>query len=178
MKHRHHIIPRHMGGTDDPSNLIELTVEEHAEAHRLLFEQHGHWQDRVAWQGLLGLIDHKDIMREMWDARKGAGNTFYGKKHTEESKRKMSESKKGQNLGVPKNHGSKLKEVWAKIGHPRKGKTPWNKGKTGTRTRTTTEMESFSIKIVYEGKEYPSLKAASRATGISPYKLKKIATSK
>ena len=34
MKHKHHIIPRHMGGTDDPSNLIELTIEEHAEAHR------------------------------------------------------------------------------------------------------------------------------------------------
>lgn len=32
MKHIHHIIPRHMGGTDDPSNLIELTIQEHAEA--------------------------------------------------------------------------------------------------------------------------------------------------
>ena len=55
MKHKHHIIPRHMGGTDDPSNLIELTPEEHAEAHRLLYEEHGHWQDRVAWIGLAGL---------------------------------------------------------------------------------------------------------------------------
>ena len=36
--HKHHIIPKHMGGTDDPSNLIELTIEEHAEAHRKLFE--------------------------------------------------------------------------------------------------------------------------------------------
>jgi hypothetical protein len=55
MKHKHHIIPRHMGGTDDPSNLIELTPEEHAEAHRVLYEEHGHWQDRVAWIGLAGL---------------------------------------------------------------------------------------------------------------------------
>lgn len=52
MKHKHHIIPRHMGGSDDPSNLIELTPEEHAEAHRLLYEEHGRWQDYVAWQGL------------------------------------------------------------------------------------------------------------------------------
>jgi len=24
--HKHHIIPKHIGGTDDPSNLIELTI--------------------------------------------------------------------------------------------------------------------------------------------------------
>ena len=30
--HSHHIIPKHIGGTDDPSNIIELTVEEHAAA--------------------------------------------------------------------------------------------------------------------------------------------------
>jgi hypothetical protein len=30
LKHIHHIVPKHMGGTDDPSNLVELTVAEHA----------------------------------------------------------------------------------------------------------------------------------------------------
>jgi len=55
--HIHHIIPRHMGGTDSPDNLIELTIEQHAEAHRILFEQHGHWQDRVAYLGLSGLLE-------------------------------------------------------------------------------------------------------------------------
>ena len=30
-----------MGGSDDPSNIVLLTVEEHAEAHRLLFEKYG-----------------------------------------------------------------------------------------------------------------------------------------
>ena len=39
--HVHHIIPKHMGGTDDPSNLTQLTIEEHAEAHRILYEEHG-----------------------------------------------------------------------------------------------------------------------------------------
>lgn len=26
MKHKHHIIPKHAGGTDDASNIVELTV--------------------------------------------------------------------------------------------------------------------------------------------------------
>ena len=38
--HKHHIIPRHAGGTDDSSNLVELTVEAHAEAHKKLYEEH------------------------------------------------------------------------------------------------------------------------------------------
>jgi hypothetical protein len=39
MKHIHHIIPKHMGGSNDPSNLIKLTVAEHAEAHRKRFSE-------------------------------------------------------------------------------------------------------------------------------------------
>ena len=50
----HHIIPKHMGGTDDSSNLIELTIEEHAEAHRELYEKYGKQEDLFAWKGLSG----------------------------------------------------------------------------------------------------------------------------
>jgi hypothetical protein len=63
MKHKHHIIPRHMGGTDDPSNLVELTPEEHAEAHRKLYEEHGQWQDYVAWQGLAKLATKEEHVK-------------------------------------------------------------------------------------------------------------------
>ena len=46
--HKHHIVPRHMGGTDDESNLVELTVEEHALAHLFLYElRMGEWQDKL-----------------------------------------------------------------------------------------------------------------------------------
>lgn len=60
--HTHHIIPKHMGGTDDPSNLVELTIEEHAEAHRILFEQHGKIEDFLAWKALIGILKKKDIV--------------------------------------------------------------------------------------------------------------------
>lgn len=50
-----------MGGTDDPSNLVELTVEQHAEAHRLLWEQYGRWQDKLAWLGLSRQIGKEEL---------------------------------------------------------------------------------------------------------------------
>jgi hypothetical protein len=43
-----------MGGTYTPENVVLLTVEQHAEAHRLLWEEHGHWQDKCAWLMLSG----------------------------------------------------------------------------------------------------------------------------
>lgn len=64
MKHKHHIIPRHAGGTDDPENILELTVEEHAEAHRLLHEKYGKHEDWVAWKCLSGQIGKEEIQIE------------------------------------------------------------------------------------------------------------------
>lgn len=61
--HLHHIIPRHMGGSDDPSNLIKLTIEEHSEAHRILYEHHGLEEDRLAWLALSGQATMSEIKR-------------------------------------------------------------------------------------------------------------------
>ena len=54
--HKHHIIPRHMGGSNHESNIVVLSVEEHAEAHRKLYEEHGKWQDKIAADMLSGQI--------------------------------------------------------------------------------------------------------------------------
>lgn len=43
--HRHHIIPRHMGGSDDESNFTYLTVKEHIIAHFLLWKIHKNIND-------------------------------------------------------------------------------------------------------------------------------------
>ena len=63
--HNHHIIPRHLGGSDDPSNLVSLTVEEHALAHKKLYEEHGLKEDYLAWKGLEGLIGKEEICAEI-----------------------------------------------------------------------------------------------------------------
>lgn len=46
--HRHHIIPKHSGGTDDDENLQYLTREEHIQAHKELYEKYGKDEDRRA----------------------------------------------------------------------------------------------------------------------------------
>ena len=124
MKHIHHIIPRHAGGTDDPSNLIELTPEEHAEAHRILYDQFGRVQDKLAWLGLAKLATNKEIIAELLaqpkseehkqkisEAHKGmkkpwavGGKGNLGKAKTEEHKLNISKGKKGKS--VPALHGN------------------------------------------------------------------------
>ena len=59
--HTHHIIPRHAGGSDEPSNLVELSIEEHALAHKKLYEEHGRQQDLVAWKGLESEIGKEEF---------------------------------------------------------------------------------------------------------------------
>jgi hypothetical protein len=80
IKHKHHIIPKHQGGSNNSDNIVELTVAEHAEAHRKLYEQHGLLQDRLAWQGLLGLVSTAEIVHALQtEGMKGSKNPMYGK---------------------------------------------------------------------------------------------------
>jgi HNH endonuclease len=64
MLHKHHIIPRHAGGSNDPSNLKMLTVEEHVAAHKELFEKYGRWQDNLAVRFLTGITSKKEAVAE------------------------------------------------------------------------------------------------------------------
>ena len=90
MRHRHHIIPRHMGGSNDPSNLFECSVEEHAELHFDLYLTHGKWEDYIAYTMLAGLNDDGE-----W-ARLSASNTPENRAKKAEKVRQYRASIKGQ----------------------------------------------------------------------------------
>ena len=143
--HKHHIIPKHIGGKNDPSNLIELTIPEHAEAHRKLYEEHGRWQDRIAWKTLSGSINFAEATRQaqsMANIGKKTGRrleatienaikgteAWTGSHHTKESKKIMSKSNK---------------EYWSKMKD-----RPWQK-KT----------------YIIEGKEYLGLESVIETFG-------------
>lgn len=117
MNHKHHTMPRHMGGSDDLSNIEELTVEEHAEAHRVLYEQHGHWQDYLAWQGLSGRMgkeelirakisythkgkkltpEHVEILKEKGRKLTGNNNPMFGKSQSQKTKDAVSKAQTGR----------------------------------------------------------------------------------
>jgi hypothetical protein len=128
--HNHHIIPRHAGGTDAPDNIVRLTVKEHSEAHRLLYEEYGRWQDRLAWLAIAGYIGKEEIIsmkigesnksrivseetkKKISEAMKGNSNPMYGRKHSEATKQKISKAGKGVPLGpFTEEHKMKLREA-------------------------------------------------------------------
>jgi hypothetical protein len=64
MKHKHHIIPRYEEGSDDPSNLVELTPIQHAMWHFAEWQRKGNWQDNLAWRVLCGRLTKEESIRE------------------------------------------------------------------------------------------------------------------
>lgn len=114
-RHKHHIIPKHMGGTDDPSNLIELTIEEHAEAHRLLYEQHGHWQDKVAWSGLSKLTNAHYLM--LSEKMIGKNNPMYGKPAPNRGVKRPGVGGRKKGTKWSKEERAKQREIRSKSGH-------------------------------------------------------------
>lgn len=61
--HKHHIIPKHAGGTNCSTNIKQLTVKQHAKAHLLLYRQYGREQDLIAYKALSRLIGREEKTR-------------------------------------------------------------------------------------------------------------------
>lgn len=72
--HKHHIIPRYMGGTNAVENLIEVTVTQHAMYHFCNYQLWGNEEDKIAWKTLSGQITLDRAKQEamMLGAKKGA----------------------------------------------------------------------------------------------------------
>lgn len=81
--HLHHLIPKHLGGTDTPSNIVKVNVAMHAFLHKCLYEEYGHEWDRIAWQGLAGLIGHDEVMKQVHMAKGPAVSAGLKKRYHE-----------------------------------------------------------------------------------------------
>ena len=152
MKHKHHIVPRHAGGDNSPSNLVELTIEEHAEAHRILYEEYGRKQDLAAYLGLSGLASKKEIYQMLLDERRG-------KPLPDNIKEKISITLTGR------------KHTWGdKISAASKGQPkPWLQGNTnasGNIGKSKSEEHKRKISKAHTGKEKPWLIGNTYATAL------------
>lgn len=150
--HKHHIIPRHMGGSDDPENLVSLTIEEHAEAHKVLYEQYGKIEDQIAYRMLSGQISSAEASTL---ARKHR-DTSYMK--TIEYRNKISKANKGK---TPWNKGKRGVQKFSE--EVRLKKSELNKGSKNPNSK----------RIEYKGKVYNTIKDCIDENNISHYKLKR-----
>jgi hypothetical protein len=87
--HKHHIIPKHAGGTDAKENIVYLSPIDHAKAHLERFNLLKNPNDAHAYNFLIKNIDKN-------------GNFisgFQGRPHSDFSKQKMSGTRTGKYLG-------------------------------------------------------------------------------
>ena len=151
MKHRHHIIPRHAGGSNDPSNIVELTIEEHALAHKQLYEEHGRWQDKVAYEMLSGQIPVAEATKKAQRLANLGNQHFKGKTHTKEYRERLSQMMKERRtdtMGHFTPHTEKTKKKISKklMGHK---KTNYGGYKLSAETRERMRQSALNRKHKY-----------------------------
>lgn len=89
---------------NDITNLKCVTIEEHYNIHLQQKDYYAAW---IIGQRLnRSLEELEEIKKQMSLAKKGRPSTFTGKKHSEESKRRMSESAKRR--GIPEERQKKM----------------------------------------------------------------------
>ena len=119
--YKHRVVPGHMGGTYEEANVVLLTIQQHALAHKKLYKTYGKHEDYLAWKALSGQINKKALTKELEllrrrhisEGSKGHGTSL-------ETRRKIADALRGRSLSL---------QHRAKLSAARMGKTPWNKGK-------------------------------------------------
>lgn len=146
--HNHHIIPKYrckeLGiDPDFPENIIRLTRLEHAQVHYDRWLTRGRVEDlsaaKLLAEGEIDGIDTSGKNHPMWGkTNKGSHDYWIGRKHTDETRKKMSVSR---NCRLPDSAETRKKKSEAMKGkvfseehkknmsEAQKGRVAWNKGK-------------------------------------------------
>ena len=112
---RHHIIPKSLGGSNDPDNLVKLTAREHFITHVLLtkFTESTHKAKMIhaLWRFCVGGNKNQKLVSSRYYEKLkiqfaemksvemiGDKNHFYGKTHSAEVRKKISERQTGKQM--------------------------------------------------------------------------------
>lgn len=169
----HHIIPRSLGGSNKKDNIAKLTAREHFICHVLLAKfTVGKDRDKMIRAVIFMKSSNKEQMRyvnsRLYEQMRkkfqalqrenmiGENNHYYGKKHSEKSRQKISQSKKGKhnnswNTGLTKDNSDKLLNVGNKISLAKKGVPSNKKGLPGKLASIETKLK---MKKAKEGKSF------------------------
>jgi hypothetical protein len=126
---RHHIVPRSLGGTNDATNLVKLTAREHFICHLLLTKFTTGYDKKLMNFALGKFIQNSPLQQRIFNSweyskiRESISEARTGHKHSEETRKKMSEKAKGR--------------------------TPWNKGKS---VGPCTEKRKMLLSDYWKGK--------------------------
>jgi len=188
-----------MGGTDDPNNLIELTIEEHSQAHFNLWKKFGCIEDKIAWECLSGrklseeerivlsksgfekfLLDENRVIE--WKNK--ISNTLTGKPQSEETRIKRSNSlklayKEGRKKVIVNPDDARKRyyenNISQLMAEGRKNSEKWKQSVTSEEYRVKkTLSDPRSKKISVNGVIYNSIREASKKTNINYSKLRNI----
>lgn len=147
---KHHIIPKCLGGTDNSSNLVYLTAEEHWLAHLLLVKMNPGVHKLVYACQAMSMTSKNNVGRTTnklfgWIRRAYSETSSLsqkGKIISPETREKISKSLKGKPVihQQGENNVSKRPEVAKKISEARKGQ------KLGPRTEEQKKRASLALK--------------------------------
>ena len=65
MKHKHHLTPKYLGGSNELQNLVEVSPIRHAMFHYCNWRLWGNTEDKIAWRALAGYSSKEEIIHQV-----------------------------------------------------------------------------------------------------------------
>ena len=115
MKHKHRIKPGYEGGEYKEGNVVVLSPTQHAMWHFAEWQRKGNWEDKLAWQGLVGIIGKDEVAHVAMSEVGKKGGEINGKfMKTPEGRERSRKQMLGTRLSAETR--AKMRESAAKAG--------------------------------------------------------------
>jgi len=164
--HNHHIVPKHIGGTDSPDNLVLLHPIDHAIAHYVRYKMFKKRGDGYAFYRLMSYLNEEGVHISLT----GVSAWNKGKKLSEKHKKSLSKSHIGKKWSEKQqlSHDAskeKFKEIMikamAKPETKEKHRIAVSKGKKGKKQTEEQKLNtSIAIKVWWAKRKEAQIEVA------------------